>query len=135
MPTFGIRLQDGVIDASNRSNNSLFRYIFSLFSTIRFHFDRDFINKNRAFNKAVCSIDVRGHSWLNFFMNEQEKLTLFRKGAEAAIGFLRQFDWEDYKAERAANAEQDVEQFNNPNNLDAFPFSTLLKATPRTGES
>lgn len=125
MPTFGIRLQDGVIDAANRSNNSLFRYIFSLFSTIRFHFDRDFINKNRAFNKAVCSIDVRGHSWLNFFMDEQEKLTLFRKGAEAAIRFLRQFDWEDYKAERASNAELAAEQFNNPNNLDAFPFSTL----------
>ncbi len=124
MPTFGVRLQDGIIDAANRSNNSLSKYIMSLFSTIRFHFDRDFITRNRAFNKAVCSIDVQGHSWLNFFMDDAEKVKLFREGAESAIHFLRNFDWELYKSERAANAALAVEQFDNPNNLQTFPFST-----------
>lgn len=125
MPTFGVRLQDGIIDAANRSNNTLFKYLFSLFSTIRFHFDRDFIIRNRAFNKAVCSIDVRGHSWLNFFMEDQEKIKLFRKGAEAAIRFLREFDWDAYKSERLANAHWMEERFDNPNNLEAFPFSAV----------
>ncbi|MCR6719122.1 MAG: patatin-like phospholipase family protein [Chitinophagaceae bacterium] len=125
MPTFGVRLQDGIIDAANRSNNTLSKYLMSLFSTIRFHFDRDFIIRNRAFNKAVCSIDVRGHSWLNFFMTDEEKQALFRKGAEAAISFLRRFDWEAYKTERAANEEWATEQFENPNNLEAFPFSSV----------
>lgn len=125
MPTFGVRLQDGIIDAANRSNNTLSKYLLSLFSTIRFHFDRDFIIRNRAFNKAVCSIDVRGHSWLNFFMKDEEKQALFRKGAEAAISFLRNFDWEAYKTERAANAEWASEQFENPNNLEVFPYSNV----------
>jgi NTE family protein len=130
MPTFGIRLQDGIIDAANRSNNSLFRYLFSVFSTIRFHYDRDFINRNRAFNRAVCSIDVRGYSWLNFFMTNEDKMALFRKGAEAAISFLKQFEWEQYKAERLDNARIAEQQFDNPNNLDAFPFTSIHPGRP-----
>lgn len=131
MPTFGIRLQDGVLDSASRSNNNLYKYIFSLFSTIRFNFDRDFIAKNRAFNKAVCSIDVRAHSWLNFFMKDGEKLALFRKGAEAAIAFLRGFNWEEYKTARWENFHQAAEDFENPNNLQEFPFSTISAATQK----
>lgn len=123
MPTFGIRLQDGVMDAASRSNNSLFKYIFSLFSTIRFNFDRDFITKNRAFNYGVKNIDVQEHSWLNFFMKDEEKIVLFRKGALAAAEFLKTFDWENYKNERLKNFTMHQDRFDNPNNLEVFPFS------------
>ncbi len=125
MPTFGIRLQDGVLDYANRSNNTLFRYIASWFATIRFNFDRDFITKNRAYTMGVKNIDVRAHSWLNFFMNDEEKITLFKKGAEAAIDFLKNFNWEQYKAERLRNAELSAERFDNPNNMEVGPYVQL----------
>ena len=117
MPTFGIRLQDGIVDAVNRSNNTFLKYVQSLFSTLRFNFDRDFITKNRAYNFGVKQIDVKDHSWLNFFMEDKEKIDLFRKGALAAAEFLKGFDWENYKAERLRNFEMQVERFVNPNNV------------------
>ena len=123
MPTLGIRLQDGVLDAAERSPGSFFGYIASLFATIRFNFDRDFITKNRAYNMGVKAIDVREHSWLNFFMDVPEKIELFRKGAAAAVEFLKTFDWEKYKIERMKNAEVRQEQFENPNNMEVFPYS------------
>jgi NTE family protein len=125
MPTFGIRLQDGVLDAADRSPGSFFSYIASLFATIRFNFDRDFITKNRAYNMGVRSIDVQDHSWLNFFMKENEKVELFRKGAAAAAAFLKSFDWVKYKNERMQNGETRKEQFDNPNNMEVFPYSQL----------
>ena len=117
MPTFGIRLQDGILDAVNRSNNTFFNYLASLFSTIRFNFDRDFITKNRAYNFGVKLIDVKDHSWLNFFMKPEEKVELFKKGALAAAEFLKSFDWENYKAERLKNFELGMERWENPNNV------------------
>ena len=117
MPTFGIRLQDGILDAVNRSNNTFLKYLKSFFATLRFHFDRDFITKNRAYNFGVKLIDVKEHSWLNFFMKDDEKIALFRKGALAAADFLRQFNWEKYKNERSRNAEMREERFANPNNM------------------
>jgi NTE family protein len=125
MPTFGIRLQDGIIDTANRSNNSFINYIASLFATIRFNFDRDFITKNRAYNLGVKNIDVQEHNWLNFFMRDEEKVQLFRKGALAAADFLKIFDWENYKTERLKNAGMQQERFDNPNNMNVFPFSQL----------
>jgi hypothetical protein len=58
-------------------------------------------------------------------MEDPEKIKLFRKGAEAAIRFLREFDWDAYKSERLANANWMEERFDNPNNLEAFPFSAV----------
>ncbi len=127
MPTFGIRLQDGVLDYASRTNDTIMSYIASLFATVRFNFDRDFITKNRAFNKGVKNIDVREHSWLNFFMKDEEKIALFRKGALAAAEFLKEFDWEGYKTERLKNFEMRTEQFDNPNNMDIFPYSQLQR--------
>ncbi len=118
MPTFGIRLQDGILDAVNRSNNTFLKYIKSLFSTIRFNFDRDFITKNRAYNFGVKLIDLKEHSWLNFFMKDKEKMELFKKGAAAAAEFLKTFDWEKYKAERLKNFEIQMERFADPNNIN-----------------
>ncbi len=123
MPTFGIRLQDGVLDTAKRNNNTLSGYLASLFSTIRFNFDRDFITKNRAFNRGVKNIDVQEHSWLNFFMQDKEKIELFRKGAQAAADFLLEFDWEVYKNERNKNQEMRKELFEDPNNMKVFPYS------------
>lgn len=129
MPTFGIRLQDGLLDGADRSNDTFWSYAASLFSTIRFNFDRDFITKNRAYTMGVKSIDVNEHSWLNFFMEDAEKIQLFRKGARAAVEFLKSFDWELYKSERLNNFELAKEVEENPNNLEVFPFSDTTTGT------
>lgn len=122
MPTFGIRLQDGVLDSANRRAGGLGNYLLAMFSTIRFNFDRDFITKNRAYTIGVKNIDVREHNWLNFFMKEEERLELFRKGARAAVEFLKSFDWENYKAERLRNHLMSQEKFDNPNNMKGQPW-------------
>ncbi len=127
MPTFGIRLQDGVLDAANRDNKTFMGYVMSLFSTIRFNFDRDFITKNRAYTIGVKNIDVREHNWLNFFMKKEEKIALFRKGAVAASEFLKSFNWEKYKEERLRNYKMSEEKFDNPNNMKAQPYSGEFK--------
>lgn len=124
MPTLGIRLQDGILDGVSSHSNNFMRYVSSLFSTIRFNFDRDFITKNRAYNMGVKNINVQKHNWLNFFMSDKEKVELFRKGALAAADFLRNFHWEAYKAERLKNFEMHQEKFNNPNNTEVKPTVT-----------
>lgn len=122
MPTFGIRLQDGITDSANTDNKTLGAYISSLFATIRFNYDRDFITKNRAYNMGVKNIDVQDHSWLNFFMEDDEKVELFKKGATAAAAFLQQFDWEGYKTERLKNFQIHEDKFDNPNNMEVSPY-------------
>ncbi len=122
MPTFGIRLQDGVLDGANHQNGTISSYFMSLFATIRFNYDRDFITKNRAYTLAVKSIDVQDFNWLNFFLTDEEKIKLFRAGVKAAADFLKNFDWENYKSERLKNYQMQEERFENPNNMTAAVF-------------
>jgi NTE family protein len=117
MPTFGIRLQDGVLDGVNRETGTLSGYLRSLFSTIRFNYDRDFIIKNRAYDLGVKNIDVQDFNWLNFFIKNEDKIKLFRAGVKAAVEFLKEFDWEVYKQKRLENFEMQEERFADPNNM------------------
>ena len=71
-----------------------------MFNTVRFNYDREFLLKNRDFEKTIGRIDVRGFNWLNFNISDEEKLALFVKGAQAAADFLKKFDWEAYKKGR-----------------------------------
>jgi NTE family protein len=125
MPTFGVRLQDGILDTANRDNGTFGGYIASLFSTLRFNYDRDFITKNRAYTLGVKNINVQEYNWLNFFMKNEDKIKLFRAGVNAACEFLKNFDWEHYKTERLKNFEMQVERFENPNNMEVFPYSQV----------
>ena len=122
MPTFGIRLQNGVLDGANHRNGTIASYLMALFSTIRFNYDRDFITKNRAYTLGVKSIDVQEFNWLNFFLTDEDKIKLFRAGVKAGAEFLKTFDWENYKTERLKNYQMQEERFENPNNMTAAPF-------------
>ncbi len=115
MPTFGIRLGGTNIQMA-RNINSIGGYLRALISTIRSNTDKDFINRNKSFELGIQFVDMRKHSWLNFFMADKEKQTMFMQGAAAAAGFLRNFDWENYKKQRFQNNEVLKEQRNNPNN-------------------
>ena len=74
---------------------------------------------------GVKTIDVQEHSWLNFFMKDDERVELFKKGAKAAAEFLKEFDWELYKTNRLKNHEMQIERFDNPNNMEVFPYSEM----------
>ncbi len=117
MPTLGVRLSGSKTEDNPGQTKTFFEYANSIFSTIRFYYDRDFTIKNRAFELGVKTVDLSGHSSLNFFMENAEKIRLFRKGAKAAAAFLLEFDWQKYKEERSKNISIENEMRSNPNNL------------------
>jgi len=117
LPTFGVKLEDEEHEIPGETKTlkqSLMRYVGSIFSTIRFYYDSDFLLKNRLYERTIGHVDVSKFNWLNFFLKEKDKEDLFRQGAEAAkIFFLggevwvdgkpRKFaayNWESYKQER-----------------------------------
>ena len=115
MPTFGIRLGGTKIQIA-RNIKSVGGYFSALISTIRSSTDKDFINRNKSFDLGIEVVDMRKHSWLNFFMEDKEKMEVFVEGAAAAARFLRRFDWENYKIQRLKNNAVLEEQRMNPNN-------------------
>lgn len=115
MPTFGIRLGNHRMRAANNLDN-LASYFRAIISTLTGNTDKDFINKNKAFTLGVMEVDMKNHSWLNFFMDEKEKQEIFLQGAKAAATFLKSFDWEEYKKQRFDNNEVLKVQRKNPNN-------------------
>jgi len=48
----------------------------------------------------VAYIDTADHDWLDFEMNDADKLDLFARGADTARAFLAGFDWKKYKETR-----------------------------------
>jgi len=87
MPTFGIMLEAEV--APPRTDyNTLLSYAAAMFNTVRYNYDKEFLIKNADFNKTIGRIDVAKINWLNFNLSEDEKVDLFRRGAEAAAAFL-----------------------------------------------
>jgi len=98
-PTFGIKL--GTRSRRARESRSVFEYSLNLFNAIRHYADYEFIMNNPDYNALIGYIDTSGHNWLNFFMNDSEKIDLFFKGMQAGYEFLSSFDWEAYKAIRA----------------------------------
>ena len=79
---------------------SLTGYIYRIFNTVRFYYDKDFLIKNMFFRKGIGTIPMKGYNWLNFFLDKKSKQEMFVLGAKAATEFLLNFNWEDYKAAR-----------------------------------
>jgi NTE family protein len=106
LPTIGVRLGSGVSSYNKNIFKGVPTFIEAIFSTVRFHFDKDFLIKNNFYDKYVARIDVANFNWLNFGLTEKAKIDLFVKGAEAAYDFILKFDWQKYKAERAKLYEE-----------------------------
>lgn len=115
LPSFGIDLNDEktpeemagdekkeeVDDEGKHAESwSLGGYIYRLFNTVRFYYDKDFLIKNAFFKKGIGVIPLKGYNWLNFFLNKEAKQKMFVLGAKAATEFLIHFDWEAYKTGR-----------------------------------
>jgi NTE family protein len=102
LPSFGINLDDSKPEDNAQSPTgwSFFGFIGRMFNTIRFYYDKDFLLKNKMFEKGVGTVPLSQFNWLNFFLSDQEKLDMFEAGAKAARDFLMKFDWEAYKRAR-----------------------------------
>lgn len=108
LPTFGVRLDDVVPNKKSVQEISLGSYFSKVFNTVRFYYDKDFLLKNSVYEKGIGVIDVHEYNWLNFGLSKDEQVGLFVQGVLSAKNFLigadgvSGFDWEKYKAERAA---------------------------------
>jgi NTE family protein len=117
LPTLGVKLEDDDHLSPGKEapeQRSLFKYIMTVFSTVRFYYDRDFLKRNAVYEQCIGYIDAAGYNWLNFGMDEKAKKELFIKGVEAACTFflggkvwvdgkekeVPPFDWETFKYDR-----------------------------------
>jgi NTE family protein len=102
LPSFGIDLDDS--DPADKEKNatswSLLGYFGRMFNTIRYYYDKDFLLKNKVYEKGIGKVPLAEYNWLNFFLSDQDKIDMFVKGAQAATKFLKEFDWDAYKNNR-----------------------------------
>lgn len=98
MPTFGVRF-GSYRTGTNKITNPL-NFFYSMFKSIRYLYDYDFILKNPDYQMLIQHIDIGNHNWLNFALTDNDKVDLFVRGAKAAELFLRKFEWEKYKNRR-----------------------------------
>lgn len=93
-PTFGVKLQldDRLTNIKNTPD-----YLVAIFDTARHAIEHEFIKNNKDYTNLVSHIDTGDVGWLNFDMSDEDKTKLFTYGTEAALAFLRDFKWDDYK--------------------------------------
>lgn len=96
LPTFGVMLNDPYKTPSD----SLLDIFGSVFNTSRKHYDRSFLAEHVFYKQCLTNIDVSDINWLNFELEDKDKIALFKAGAEAAKEFLIKFCWCKYKRER-----------------------------------
>lgn len=102
-PTFGVKL--GTDKRKTDNISTPFTLLSVIFEAARTNLDNDFISRNPDYHKLVSYINTGEHNWLNFAMSDEDKLDLFKKGAEEADWFLREFDWDEYKKIRKEIAQ------------------------------
>ncbi len=100
-PTIGVKL--GVDRNCARGVDTLADFLRSMTDGVRNLRDFEFIRNHPEYKDLVEYVDVDGFSWIDFNISEDEKLKLFRRGAQAASRFLRRFNWSDYKDTIKAN--------------------------------
>lgn len=98
-PTLGVKL--GVDRSEPQNLDKPLAYLGGLFNASRHAADYDFIARNPDYRQLVSYIRTGKHNWLDFFMDTDARVDLFRRGVEAAVEFLGKFDWEKYKIERS----------------------------------
>jgi NTE family protein len=102
IPSFGIDLDDSKPDNTDKNATawSLPGYFGRMFNTIRFYYDKDFLLKNKVYEKGIGKIPLSDYNWLNFFLSDKDKIDMFVRGVKTATKFLIEFDWDAYKNDR-----------------------------------
>lgn len=116
LPSFGIDLDDS--KPENKATNAIHwtfgGYLGRMFNTIRYYYDKDFLLKNKFYEKGIGKIPLSDYNWLNFFLKDEDKINMFVLGAKAATQFLVDFNWDDYKNDRAKMQSKLVEDQATP---------------------
>ncbi len=99
-PTFGVKLGHDQVNLNRVDEMSYTKLAGTMINAATKIRDRDFISQHPDFNQLVATIDIGDHDWLNFNIDDESKLDLFRRGARAAVEFLADFDWNEYKRKR-----------------------------------
>jgi NTE family protein len=95
MPTFGVRLS--TFRQKFNPTKSFMAFNGAMINTMRQIFDYDFLLRNPDYKHLICMIDAdQKFNWLDFNMSEEDQIRLFNLGAERAVEFLENFDWENY---------------------------------------
>ena len=102
-PTLGAKLD--LDRTAPREIGGVPAYLGAILDAARNNLDYDFIRRNPDYSQLVTAIPTTPHHWLNFSLDWEAKIDLFRRGVEAATDFLAQFDWEGYKNLRAQAIE------------------------------
>ena len=123
-PTFGVRL--GIDRIRCRPTDDMLSIFMACFDGARNIRDYEIIKANDDFSQLISYVDIDSHNWLNFNLSDNDKLDLFKRGAQAAALFLSNFDWGGYKQLRKNLAFQQVVQ--NPGVFFDNPFDALQKA-------
>ncbi len=103
LPSFGIDLDDSKPEDKEKHSKewSIAGYLGRIFNTIRFYYDKDFLIKNKMYEKGIGKVSLSEYNWLNFFLSDKDKIDMFVKGAQAATKFLTEdFNWAEYKLNR-----------------------------------
>jgi NTE family protein len=98
LPTFGVKL--GTSKSELKTISGVFPMIGAMIDVMRHDADDEFLSRNPDYKQLVQHIDTGEHHWLNFNLSPDEKIDLFVRGVEAAVLFLKRFDWEAYKSVR-----------------------------------
>jgi len=98
-PTFGVKL--GADAQPVPHFDRLVQLTMGVFNAARHALDNDFIARNPDFRQLVSVVDTAAQNWLNFDLTPDDKVELFQRGAQAAVRFLRGFDWRQYQRLRA----------------------------------
>lgn len=106
-PTFGAKI--GVDRSAPAEIASPKQLMGAIFDAARHTLDYDFIIQNPDYRHLVSMIETGDHHWLNFALSAEDKVDLFRRGAEKAEAFLARFDWKEYKKIRAELAHAFLE--------------------------
>lgn len=102
-PTFGVRLSTYRKDFSEIKG--IKSMMGSMISSMRQIYDYDFLRRNPDYSRLICHIDAdKEFNWLDFELPKEEQVDMFILGAEKALEFLKEFDWEEYKGVRKKTA-------------------------------
>lgn len=107
LPTFGVKLGDDRNKASE--TGSIPKFLMAIFNSARHVLDYQFMFKHKDYENLITKIETDNFNWLDFSIKNEDKISLFKKGAEAADKFLRKFNWDEYKKIRESLIQKQLE--------------------------
>lgn len=107
MPLFGVQLtsDSDLLSEKGKTASQVLKsplsYAGNIISTLKGFNDKTFLTKHTFYHLfSIQTVNCGSSSWLNFFMKRDEKEELFNRGFQAALDFLNNFEWDQYKCER-----------------------------------